>query len=64
MDKIRKGEILSKMNDMSEEMCFIFHTNERRFDYVNEAFKSITKRETSELYKSPKHLFKLFIKRI
>ncbi len=57
MDSNKKGELLSKMNDSSDEICFIFDANEIRFEYVNEAFEFITKRETTELYESPKHLF-------
>lgn len=62
MESNKKGDILIKMNDSSDEVCFIFDTNESRFEYVNEAFKVITKIETSELYKSPKHLFKIIHK--
>jgi two-component system sensor histidine kinase VicK len=62
MESNKKSDILIKMNDLSDEVCFIFDINESRFEYVNEAFKVVTNRETRELYKSPKHLFKFIHK--
>lgn len=62
MDANKKAEVLSRMSDLSDEIFFIFDTNESGFAYVNEAFQFITKRETSELYETPKHLFKIIHK--
>lgn len=50
------------MNDQSQEVCFIFDIQENQFQYVNKAFKEITKRETNELLEKPKLLFKIIHK--
>lgn len=62
MNDIRKGEILIEMTGDANEVYFIFNTKELRFEYVNEAFKVITKQETSELFKNMKHLLKIIHK--
>lgn len=48
--------------DKSTELYFIFDAAENRFEYINNAFKEITKRETSELFKNPKLLFSIIHK--
>jgi two-component system sensor histidine kinase VicK len=62
MERNKIGEILTDMNDLSDEVCFIFDTNESRFEYVNNAFETITKRNKTELINSPKLLFKMIHK--
>jgi two-component system sensor histidine kinase VicK len=62
MDTNKKGKILIQMNDVSDEVCFIYDTNENRFEYVNEAFKFITKRECKELFENPETLFEIIHK--
>ncbi|MET3115616.1 two-component system sensor histidine kinase VicK [Pedobacter sp. CG_S7] len=59
MESHKKDQILGKMNDLADEVCFIFDINQNRFEYVNEAFQTVTKRESTELFKNPKLLFKL-----
>jgi two-component system sensor histidine kinase VicK len=62
MKNNNKGEILIEMNDLADEVYFIFDTDESRFEYVNQAFKEITKIEMMELFENPKHLFKIIHK--
>jgi two-component system sensor histidine kinase VicK len=62
MDISKKCEVLSKRDDLSDDVCFIFDINEGRFEYVNEAFQSVTTRQTTEVFKNPKFLFKIIHK--
>jgi two-component system sensor histidine kinase VicK len=62
MDINKKLEVLSKRADQSDEVCFIFDTSEGRFEYVNDAFESVTKHSTAEVLKNPKFLFKILHK--
>jgi two-component system sensor histidine kinase VicK len=59
MERNDIGEILIDMNDLSDEVCFIFDTSEGRFKYVNDAFELITKRDKIELISSPRLLLKM-----
>jgi two-component system sensor histidine kinase VicK len=59
MEQKEIAEILNKMTDQSDEICFIFDINEKRFQYVNGAFEIITKRTSKELFDHPQLLFKI-----
>jgi two-component system sensor histidine kinase VicK len=56
------AQILNKMTDQADEICFIFDVTEKRFQYVNSAFDIVTKRKTKELFDHPQLLFKIIHK--
>jgi two-component system sensor histidine kinase VicK len=62
METKNEAEILKKMADQSDVICFIYDLNEGRFQYVNAAFSAITKRTSSELIEKPKSLLKYIYK--
>lgn len=59
---IEHFEVMKNMTAQSDEVFFIYDVNQSRFNYVNESFQVITKRETKELLIHPKHLLKIIHK--
>lgn len=62
MDDIETDQILRMMNDQAEEVAFVFDSQENRFQYVNAAFKHLTKIDPGEVYKTPEILFEIIHK--
>lgn len=62
MESHNDAEILKKMADQSDVICFIFDISKCRFQYVNAAFEAITKQASSELFEKPKLLLKFIHK--
>jgi two-component system sensor histidine kinase VicK len=56
------AEILKKMVEQSDVICFIYDITERRFQYINQAFEVITKQTGSELIERPERLLKFIYK--
>jgi two-component system sensor histidine kinase VicK len=55
-------EVLKLLMRGAREVFFVFDADQLRFTYVNEAFHTITKRESKELLDHPKHLLKIIHK--
>jgi two-component system sensor histidine kinase VicK len=55
-------EVLKVLMRRANEVFFVFNVDQLRFTYVNEAFQTITKRESKELLNHPKHLLKIIHK--
>lgn len=55
-------EVMKAMTVQSDEVFFIYDVNQSGFKYVNEAFHTITKRESKELLNHPKLLLKIIHK--
>jgi two-component system sensor histidine kinase VicK len=51
--------LLSAMTDLADEIYFVFDVLENRFQYINDAFEEVTKRNRQELIDRPKLLIKL-----
>jgi two-component system sensor histidine kinase VicK len=62
MDINKRGELLTILTDLSEEVYFIYDTNESSFKYVNKAFETISGKECKDLLNKPKTLFKMIHK--
>lgn len=59
MEQKEIAGILNEMTDQSDEICFVFDTREKCFQYVNGAFETVTNRQSKELFDRPKLLFKI-----
>lgn len=56
------AQILNKMTDQADEICFIFDVTEKCFQYVNGAFETVARRPRKELFDHPQLLFKIIDK--
>jgi two-component system sensor histidine kinase VicK len=56
------NQLFKEMADHSNELYFIYNTNERQLEYINAAFEILTKRKSKELFNKPEKLFKIIHK--
>jgi two-component system sensor histidine kinase VicK len=58
----KNESILIRMTELSDEVCFIYDSNEKMFVHVNEAFTVVTHMDREILFKDPKSLLKILHK--